>query len=102
VEVRNPVAANPLLGKAARHKTRKSRQGDSRAQTRQSMKKVARGSDDWQNSSNKNAIAVLPVIKTLDVDLHNVSFCTLPVLAPVHSQATPLSSPSLLSVAAGL
>jgi len=73
-KVRNPIAANPLLGKAACHKTANSRKSASRAQTRQSMKKVARGSDDWQNSNS-----------IYGTDLHYVACYASPVVAKVYS-----------------
>ena len=82
-KVRNPIAANPLLGTAARHKSRKSRQGESRANIRQALKRTARGqtkrgsSDDWQNSSSSLVAAVLPVIAA-SYDAHqNVAYCHL-------------------------
>jgi len=82
-KVRNPVAANPLLGKAARHKSRKSRQGESRANIRQALKRTARGqtnkgsSDDWQSSSASLELAVLPVIAASYVADQNVGYCHL-------------------------
>ena len=79
---RNPVAANPLLGKAAYHKTRRSRQGESRANIRQALKKAARngrGRDDWQSSSPGLVVAVLPVIATLDADLQNIGCYSQPL-----------------------
>jgi len=86
VKPRNPIAANPLLGKAARHKTRKSRQGESRANIRQALRRAAKGgtsSDDWQNSSPATVVAVLPVISTSDTDVRNIAGLGFPDLLDV-------------------
>jgi len=98
VKPRNPIAANPLLSKAARHKTRKSRQGESRADIRQALRRAAKGgagSDDWQNSSSATVVAVLPVITASDEDVQKIVSARSP-LTLSFPQLLPQLLPKLL------
>ena len=64
--VRNPVAANPLLGKGGEHKNARAERKQSRAKARRAMqvmrKQLERSDGGWQNGLSKASTLLRTVV----------------------------------------